>query len=181
MPALLSVTAAAMPARAVPWPLGSVAGFEPAKADQPGTSRPARSGCVPSTPVSSTAIVAAPDGFTAPCTESHPIFGSAHCCAYSGSDAAPAILRVLLCSTRRTFLLALYFDVLVATWPVGTLTTATLTFARSDFSAPPPDVSAVCFALFESPGFNLRMRDVVAPVGAATVVGVGAATVVGVG
>src|SRR5438067_7203100 len=101
MPALLSVTAAAMPARAVPWPLGSVAGSDP-NADQPGAIRPARSGCAPSTPVSSTAIAVEPAGLTEPYTESQPIFGSAHCCGYSVSDGAPATLRLESRSTLAT-------------------------------------------------------------------------------
>src|SRR5438477_9840222 len=102
MPALLFVTAAAMPANAVPWPLGSVAGSEPAKADQPGATRPARSGCAPSTPVSRTAIAVEPAGLTEPYTESQPIFGSAHCCGYSLSDGGPATLRLESRSTLAT-------------------------------------------------------------------------------
>src|SRR5207302_4811102 len=109
MPALLSVTAAAMPARAVPWPLASAAGFEPANADQPAPTRPARSGCDPSTPVSRTAMVAEPAGLTTPNAESQPILGSAHCSPYPASFGVAAILRTLLFSTLTTLLLPLYF------------------------------------------------------------------------
>src|SRR5436305_5463564 len=152
-----------MPASAVPWPLGSVAGSEFGNADQPGPTRPARSGCAPSTPVSRTAIAVEPAGFTEPNAESQPIFGSAHCCVYSGSFGVPAILRTLLVSTRTTFLLPLYFDTMVAAWFAGTETTSTLRFVSAAFSVPPPEFTTDCCARRDIPGFNLRMRFVVAP------------------
>src|SRR5258708_6175743 len=61
MPSPLFVAAATMPAICVPWPFGSLSPSpEPVMAFVPATTLPARSGCDASTPVSSTATVAAP-------------------------------------------------------------------------------------------------------------------------
>src|SRR5947209_7804051 len=57
MPVALFTAAAAIPARAVPWPLGSLLGSVPISL-MPAAMRPARSGCDASTPVSRTAIFA---------------------------------------------------------------------------------------------------------------------------
>ena len=57
MPCALSETAPMRPAHIVPWPAWSWGGVPGAPAFQPGTRRPWRSGCLRSTPVSTTATI----------------------------------------------------------------------------------------------------------------------------
>ena len=56
-------------------------------------------------------MAAEPAGFTDPYTESQPIFGSAHCCAYSVSDGVPATLRLGLVENLRRLA-----DQMLAAW-----------------------------------------------------------------
>src|SRR6266508_4951734 len=85
MPRPLFAVAAAMLAIHVPWPCGSVTAFEP-NAEKPPMRRPAKSGFVPSTPVSTTAIVTWRFGLTVRNAERHPILSSAHCEEKAGSE-----------------------------------------------------------------------------------------------
>ncbi len=78
IPMPLSVTAAMIPASAVPWPFGSLVPAEPSRTDVPVTSAPPRSGCEASTPVSSSATTAVPLVVTLSYARSHPIRDSAH-------------------------------------------------------------------------------------------------------
>ena len=99
---IVLVCAATMPARYVPWLQGSVIPVEPSRMDVPGTRLPARSGCVPSTPVSRRATVAVPVSVNVPNTASQPIFGRAHWFEYSASDGVVSIRRGLFSSTLTT-------------------------------------------------------------------------------
>ncbi len=92
MPRRLFAVAAAMLAIHVPWPCGSVTAFEP-NAEKPPVRRPAKSGFVPSTPVSTTAIVTWRFGLTARNAERHPILSSAHCEEKAGSETVALIWR----------------------------------------------------------------------------------------
>ena len=102
MPTPLSVAAATMPAIHVPWPLGSWSASSPSTNDAPGTSLPARSSWVASTPVSRTATVTLAVGVTDPYADVQPILGRAHCSANRASDGSPSAWRVRSSSTALT-------------------------------------------------------------------------------
>src|SRR5215210_3059270 len=102
MPWPLSVSAATMPASAVPWPFGSLFQAEPATNELPVTMFESRSGWDASTPVSRTATTAEPAGLTEPNTWSQPIFASDHWSAYDVSLGVDSALRLRSSSTDAT-------------------------------------------------------------------------------
>src|SRR3954468_5072365 len=89
MPFPLPASAAMMPVTCVPWPFWSCGVSSFSTKSWPGTSRPARSSCEASTPVSSTATTA-PEPVLVECAASASIMSRPHCCERSGSAAPNA-------------------------------------------------------------------------------------------
>ena len=102
MPTPLFVSAATMPARAVPWPFASVDQTLPSTNDAPAATTPSRSGWVVATPVSRIATTAEPAGSTTPYAWSHAIFGRDHWSPYWVSSGMPSAARVRSRSTAAT-------------------------------------------------------------------------------
>src|SRR4051812_38246350 len=88
MPFPLFASAATMPVTCVPWPFSScgVSSFGSWMKSRPCTSRPDRSSCEASTPVSMTATTA-PEPVLVECAASAWIMSRPHCCGRSGSAA----------------------------------------------------------------------------------------------
>src|SRR3954447_12378333 len=133
IPSPLSGVAAAIDATHVPWPLGSMAGSLP-NADQPGPVGTS----FDCTPVSSTAIVAIPDGVVVPYTWSHPICGSAHCEPYAGSFGVASASRVRSRSTDFTRGSLEYSATDASALAAGTSTTKRRSAPTDETVVPPP-------------------------------------------
>ena len=102
MPFPLFASAATMPVTWVPWPFSScgVSSFGVWTKSRPWTSRPWRSSCDASTPVSITATTA-PEPVLVECAASAWIMSRPHCCERKGSaaDAAAGTARHRISAT----------------------------------------------------------------------------------
>src|SRR6266542_4238749 len=166
MPVALFTLAAAMPARAVPWPLGSAFASPPSTKEARVPTL--RSGWL-ATPVSSTAMTAPLLIETLLWATSQEILGSAHWLLYCGS-LVPALPILMAAAARATPACLASAAITWSRAACGTFTTRVLVCARSRTDWPPAPLMAPSLAAALTPFWNLTSTGTRGPLcGMATV------------